>query len=145
MLGAKPSLRLIHYHGFIALQPNITPWITILSCHVAVQTSLDQFTVCNFLFVKVQREIILSTGDLRALLAILKGNPMYFVYARIAKRSICYLPNNKQDLLEDKLSVSCCRVAHSLKTTTTLVIMTRGLPLPSIQWDYDAIKWFVVV
>lgn len=49
---------------------------------------------------------------------------MYFVNARIAKRSICYLPDNKQDLLEDKLSVSCCRVAHSLKTTTTLVIMT---------------------
>lgn len=145
MLGAKPSLRLIHYHGLIVLQPNITPWITILSCHVAVRTSLDQFTVCNFPFVKVQREIILSTGDLYALLAILKENPMYFVYARIAKRSICYLPTNKQDLLEDKLSVFCCCVAHSLKTTTTSVIMMRGLPLPSIQWDYDAIKWFVVV
>lgn len=72
MLGAKPSLRLIHYHGLIVLWANITPWITVLSCHVAKQTSQDQFTVCNFLFVKVHKEIIVLVGELCALSLILK-------------------------------------------------------------------------
>lgn len=58
MMGAKPSLRLIHYHGLISLQTNITPWITILLCHVGLWTSLDQFAVCNFLFRSTEKEII---------------------------------------------------------------------------------------
>lgn len=60
-----------------------------LTCHVAAQTSLDQFTVCNFLFIKVQKEIIVVTGDLYSLLGILKNCPVLYM-PFIAKRSLCY-------------------------------------------------------
>ena len=131
MMGAKPSLRLIHYHGLISLQPNITPWITSFSCRVAAQTPQDQFTVCNILFIKVQEEIIVVTGDLCMLSGILKNWHVFFMPLLPKGVSVITLLN-KQDLFQDSLSIFCCRVAHCLKTATALVIMTRYC-----EWVYD--------
>lgn len=41
---------------------------------------------------------------------------MCFAFARIAKGSVCYMPNDKQDLLEDKLSIFSCHVAQNPNT-----------------------------
>lgn len=65
MMGAKPCLRLIHYLRLIYLQLNITPWITVHTCHMALWTSLDQFTVCNFLFTKTHRKITVVMAELQ--------------------------------------------------------------------------------
>lgn len=51
-----------------------------MSCHAAVHASLGHFPGSNFLFVKVQVDVIVSTGNLCALLAILKINPLYFIF-----------------------------------------------------------------
>lgn len=94
MMGAKPCLRLIHYLRLIYLQLNITSWITVQTCHTALWTSLDQFTVCNFLFTKTHRKITVVMAELQvpflSLVKLKKETKLPHLCDLTHKRNVCF-------------------------------------------------------
>lgn len=103
MVVAKPSLRRIHYHGLISLQPNTTSWITRLSFSVKLywHPCISELLVISY-SLQVQTEIIVVTGDLCALLE----------YWKIA---MCFMwPYSQEESLlsHSQIKKTCHRTQH---------------------------------